>query len=838
MSQPVWNTAAGSIGGYPSNSPLAYQLSASPVLPATSVSYAIISGSLPSGLSMDQFGLISGTPAAIINDATSTFVVRATDNLQNIRDRTFSITVSGSAMPEFITTPGNILTVNDSIWIEYAIQYSLPVSGTDISIRLVGGTLPPGLQINESGLIRGYPAPPIVNRSLPEVQTFAYVTESDNNTISCYSTDEFEPGRPVLFSDMVFGSVLVNKTYYVKNIISPTVFTISETEFGPEVPLTDGSGQMTVTLPAITKGEPTIRTYEFTLKLESLYGYSIQTYSITIINQNTPVAEGGPGYPPNTRAPTLLNTRPLSYDIEGDAYYSSFYLLPNLTGQTYLPSEYAYIGKITSDNLFSFKLLGHDFDGDELEYIVTQLPLGLTFDSLTGWVTGNPVIAADSIGRFNFSVMVRKVKNPYAFSPTFNFEFDVKDGINGVVTWNTPETLPVIYAGNVSTLSISASADVDLQYYLIGGNLPPNLQLMSNGDISGIVSYQPTENNLPAGTTTPFTFTVLAYSPKFSLVQSSRTFTLPVQQRYSEPYDTVYIKCTPSIEDRLLLKSLLDDSTLIPDEYLYRKDDPYFGKATSVIYDHAYGISSSSFEAYVEAITINHYWRNLTLGELKTAVAKDDTGNPIYEVVYSSIIDNLVNPDGISVDKSVYWARPIPLSLGPWYTSETDLYTSYIGDDAPPAEFYTSLTPGYAQTLYPNSLDNMREQIGDVLGQSYDQYLLPRWMTSQQQNGSTLGYTPAWVICYTKPGYASEIKTLIETQWKNSEGTVNTLNTIDFKIDRILVNKSISYNYDTNLNPPAWTALPSASPLPDPTEAEDLVVLFPRTTILPIQNQN
>ena len=45
----------------------------------------------------------------------------------------------------------------------------------------------------------------------------------------------------------------------------------------------------------------------------------------------------------------------------------------------------------------------------------------------------------------------------------------------------------------------------------------------------------------------------------------------------------------------------------------------------------------------------------------------------------------------------------------------------------------------------------MRNRVAQVVGQEYNSKLLPQWMTSQQANGNTLGYTPAWVICYTKP---------------------------------------------------------------------------------------
>jgi hypothetical protein len=366
--------------------------------------------------------------------------------------------------------------------------------------------------------------------------------------------------------------------------------------------------------------------------------------------------------------------------------------------------------------------------------------------------------------------------------------------------------------------------------------LPANLTLLDNGEISGVVAYQPTDEFLATNSTVDFTFTVEAYSEEFQVVSSTKTFTVTVDIKFGQPTDTLYIKCTPSINDRNLLASLLDDTLIIPTDYLYRPTDPYFGKASNVVYEHAYGIYASDLDEYVAAVTKNHYWRQLTLGEIKTAVARNDAGEIIYEVVYSEIIDNLINPQGISINKEIFWPRFIPLELGPWYTSEEDIFTSY--EEAPDGQlFTTSLTPGFARILYPNSLPNMREQVGDVLGQEYNSNLLPRWMTSQQLNGSTTGFVPAWVICYTKPGLAETVKDNINDLWVDPLGDPYRLNVINFKIDRFTVDKSTTFNYDNKLDPPAWTGLPSASPTPNPLDSNNFYVLFPRQTILPDETQ-
>ena len=217
------------------------------------------------------------------------------------------------------------------------------------------------------------------------------------------------------------------------------------------------------------------------------------------------------------------------------------------------------------------------------------------------------------------------------------------------------------------------------------------------------------------------------------------------------------------------------------------------------------------------------------MGSVETAQAVDSLGNVIYEVVYSQVIDNLENPQGVSISEQIYWPRRIDLGLGPWYTSSTSIRTSWVEQLG--QLYYTSLTPGYARVLYPNSLYNMRTRVAQELGQEYNSNLLPQWMTSQQANGSTLGYTAAWVICYTKPGYSETIKQNIETMWPFK------LNQINFELDRFTVDKSATYNYDSTANPPAWEALPSATPAPDPLDSDNFYVLFPRKTILPNKTQ-
>lgn len=860
-SHPVWTTPSGAIGTYPSQVAMSFQFVASVTAPGTSITYAKLSGSLPPGLTISTTGLLSGTPAISTKDTAYQFVVRVTDDLGKIADRGFNITVSGVASPTFTTPTGTILSTNDSTWIELPIEYSNPVSTNPISIRIVQGQLPPGLEINSNGLIRGYAKPPIINVNFPLITTSAVSTS--NSQVTVLSTAGMVVGRTVIFTGTVFGNVEENTTYFVRSIDSSTKFTLSQTKDGPQFALSDGTGDMAVTLLQIQIGQPIVQTYSFTLQLTSVLGDAIESYYIVIANQNAPISEGGPGKPGNSRLPTVFNTRPQTFDVAtSDPTNYGYYVFPNDDiNQTYAPTVNANIGKITSGEYFSFKMLGYDFDNNALTYRYVDLPLGLVGDPNTGWITGTPVIANNSISNFSFSIDVFKSGFTNIASATFNFGFTVVNNIIGDVTWVTPSALGSINNSTTSVLAVSATSDTEIAYRVTSGELPPSLTLLDNGEIAGIVAYQPTNIILAKDTNTTFNFTIEAYSPLFPVISATRDFSLIVEQKFDQPTDTLYIKCVPSTTDRNLINSLLTNTTLIPTADIYRPTDLNFGKASSVIYEHAYGIYASDFEEYVAAITKNHYWRNIILGQLKTAVARNNAGEIVYEVVYSEIQDNLVNPKGKSVSELVEWPRNIPLNLGPWYTSRTDLYTSYVdrslvGQNMQTQEtieeqllvsetnlnllteegqpnYYTSLTPGFARLLYPNSLPNMRTRTGTNIGQEFDFNLLPRWMTSQQANGSTLGYTPAWVISYCKPGTSAQIKTNIETLWVDALGNPYTLNEINFQIDRFTVDKTITYDYDNNVTPPAWTGLPSATPIPNPIDSKDFHVLFPRKTILP-----
>lgn len=221
--------------------------------------------------------------------------------------------------------------------------------------------------------------------------------------------------------------------------------------------------------------------------------------------------------------------------------------------------------------------------------------------------------------------------------------------------------------------------------------LPPYLRLESQGDISGRLAFESLSTVIPAGTQTVYEFNVQAYcvDPGFEEITSTQTFQLTTVQKFPLPYDNLYIKALVSESDREFVNSIVYDYDLIPESVVYRPDDPYFGRAKGIRYQHMFGVPSVAsqdlYSDYIAAVTQNHYWRNIVLGPVRAAQARNAANEIVYEVVYSQVVDNLVNAQGQSISKQIYWPRTIFLNRLPYFTASTGLYDSLAYYDNNPS---------------------------------------------------------------------------------------------------------------------------------------------------------
>lgn len=248
-------------------------------------------------------------------------------------------------------------------------------------------------------------------------------------------------------------------------------------------------------------------------------------------------------------------------------------------------------------------------------------------------------------------------------------------------------------------------------------------------------------------------------------VSDTRTFTVKLSEYNLAPYENVYIKSLSSLHQRNQFRQIINDSNIFPNDYIYRLNDPWFGKSKDIRALILPGISPSSLSEYAAAMVRNHYNKNVNFGEIKTARAVDEFFNTKYEVVYIELIDNKVDN-----------GRPI----GQEQIDLSTLITNYFNDDSS------------NRYLYPNSFNNMSNRLGGVLGFT-NRGALPDWMTSPQENGRVIGFVPSVVLAYTKPGYSNVIKFRLERSGFN-------FNNIDFTADRYQLDNSLSTYFDTTTN--------------------------------------
>ena len=100
---PTWTTTAGALAQATSGTPYSFQLVASSGTAGGTLTYTVQSGSLPSGMTLNSSGLISGTSAVLGNNS---FTVRVTDQSGAFTDRAFSIEVSSQFPIQYVVVAG------------------------------------------------------------------------------------------------------------------------------------------------------------------------------------------------------------------------------------------------------------------------------------------------------------------------------------------------------------------------------------------------------------------------------------------------------------------------------------------------------------------------------------------------------------------------------------------------------------------------------------------------------------------------------------------------------------------------------------------------------------
>ena len=736
------------------------------------------------------------------------------------------------AQPQWTTEAGSLGTIAEGLFFNTPVIATDPDGGT-VKYILVAGELPEGIQVRLNGTIEGVPVPYARVQGVPaevgeEVESKfairAYVEENGTTRINDRTFTLTVTGQDIPEFTTPAGSL---GTFYDGDVIDidieftdqdpddtvtvslesgdlPPGLTVSNTGtisgyIEPVAPLPEtaiaGFDRDTVAydeFPFDFSTRSISKNYQFTIKISDGKDQNIRTFEMFVVSRDSLTAD--------TTDFTADNN-----NITADVMSKRTPFIVNYPAATATTAA-GFIGTFRHDNFFAYQIQGLDLDGDPIEFEIetgdsSSVPNNLVFDRTTGWLRGYfPDQGATELD-FSFRISVYKRDNSSIVSSLYTYSLTIIGDIESSVTWlngtlvpNRPISSPIysigsIDSGAVSLLSIQATTVGErlLQFRLKQGSypttpgvynkLPQGLTLLPTGEIAGRATFNTFA--LDSGTTTfdqtratrlevepttidqQFDFTVEAYSTD-GLISVFRTFRIFLNRSYNTPYESLYIQAMPPTEDRDLIKSLVQNQDIIPPSSLYRKDDPYFGVADDVKYVHAFSLDSATLEEYVQALQLNHFRKRLVLDGIRTAQALDADDNVVYEVVYANIVDTGVNQDGKSPPQSVKTAYPF---VDPDGSTET-------------------------QTVYPNSLINMRDQVIDVVGQTNT--VLPLWMTSKQTNGRVLGFTRAWVIAYTQPNESARIAYNIR------ENFGEILNRVDFDVDRYTLDRSMTKNWVPN----------------------------------------
>jgi hypothetical protein len=723
----------------------------------------------------------------------------------------------------------------------------------DISYAIsvnTGFGLPPGLELDPAtGWLYGelpdqgtteveYSFNITVYQTQPvESSVFCISTESGTNRITCTSTESLGVGEPLKLSGSALGgvSLAANTLYYVRSILNPTQFTITASPNSTSpVALTnslativdDGNFVPAETYVIVTIGTSTQADWNAIAGTTNTNVGNLVTgtsYVITSLGSTS-----------QTVWNNIANTTGVEYKVgdtfvafdseagggtgtvnviwnNGDVFVAATSGTGIGDGTAAVRSSTLVASPVIASQPFPFTLTVVGAVDSEITWL-TDSDLGVLVNGETSLLRveavnrgGRELQYRLASGEFNSlpqglellpsgEIAGRVTFNTFAIdlgTTTFDSNETIWDSeFDFVVNAYAPDTQQLLY--NVSEIQVvdggsgynSSSPPTIVFETPVGASavqaLAGNVTIVAGAITAVQVS------NSGAGYTGPATITitegfggsggeltsVMQVTGTRDVVSVFKSFSVRVVREYNAPYQNLYVQAMPPEQDRLLIDSLLNNQEIFVPDYIYRPTDPNFGLSTRVTYQHAFGLAPDSLDTYVASLYLNHYWKNLVLGSVETAQALDSNGNVVYEVVYSRIIDNLVNDAGESVAKIV----PLPYAI-------TD-----------PADGSSEI-----REVYPNSLINMRDQVIDTVGQISTG--LPLWMTSKQTDGRVLGFTPAWVIAYVNPGRGRQIAYYLQTQFGQQ------LNKVDFKVDRYILDRSLSLNWDTATQD--WTPQPS-----------------------------
>lgn len=700
--------------------------------------------------------LLQGVPTildpVVVNESRNyRFTIRATNSLGRITDRAFSLNVTNIYGPVIEPETTFLGSYFDGTFYSQQLEVVQLNPSVEIAWSITAGSLPTGLSLTSAGKIEGYLEPiDLIGNYGPggydgDTTSGGVVVDQQQYDGSPYQFNQLSQNLAHTFTVQAFDGANYDLQTYVINVVSRPGYNADSTLPVDDSFLTVDSGNVYI---------PVIRNTSSILpagRQNSYYAFKIDGWDFELETGEAPLE----------------------------------YRIVNTLG-TYDGSPFDPLSRDDLNN-------GLPGSFDLVTATTSNLP-GVLLDSDSGWIYGLLNEQTTALEEFTFGVEVCKtVGNVEYCSPAKYFTLPVIGDPNSIITWISPADLGTIDNGTVSELIIQAESAVgkDLVYTLVDQigvscRLPQGLALLPSGEITGratfeaftLDDYTTTFDNDLLTIDRTATFKVQAETTD-ATASVTQTFTLKLNVIDKEPYENLYLKAMPSIEQRNIYNDLIADSTIFDPAFIYRSTDPYYGIQEEFKMLFLPGLTVSQLQEYQDAMVQNHFNKTYIFGEVKTAYVLDSAYNVKYEVVYVEVVDPGETVDGIGPELSIDLTGVIE--------------NTYINQDGG-----TTYENGTSYSIvYPNSSDNMTQRLQDTIG-FQDQSSLPAWMTSNQPTNSTatgftipLGYTKAVVIAYANPGAGEKIA------YRIRKSNIN-FNRIEFVVDRYQLDNYYSTNYDIN----------------------------------------
>jgi len=411
----------------------------------SNVVYSLLTGSLPAGFSFSNTGTISGAAINVLQDTSNTFCIRAKDDT-GIKDRTFSIDVTGNTSPVWDTDAGYLplgdggkkYALNNQ-WVNYQLK-THDLSSSTVTYSIVKGKLPPGLSLSKDGVISGF---------IKDKLTF----DSIGLTPQSYDTGKFDA-------------------------------------FGYDPVLQFGGTAVIVQMVAQPK------TYQFTINVSDSQLSSTRVFNIIVVNEDM------------FRADSVYLSYNDSVISTGQLRANSSYLqvpkflngsdLGMVRADNNIDLDVSAYNIDPLSSTMSYELITSQDES-------TRMPVGLTLDQTQGHIYGHIQYQPAYTRTYNFTIAASKLnyKTTSTIKVVNTFTLKVIGNVYSEIEWLTNSDLGSITANVASELYVKAreiSSDYNIKYQITSGSLPGGLELAQDGTIIGRPDFNPGN----------FTFTVLA----------------------------------------------------------------------------------------------------------------------------------------------------------------------------------------------------------------------------------------------------------------------------------------------------------------------------------------